>query len=1014
MKKLRAMGITGILFLAAMPLHAQQPPYLDFVQGLRAKGHPDLALEYMQDNLLKIAPPDLKKELPLEMAKARADMAQLETVPAKREALYAQAREELLAFLKENAKSPRAADANLELARLLSLQGKTFLTRGEREQQPEVGKTEKEKARLLFEDAGKRFDEAASFITAQLGRADLNDKDKHFLTQAKMRTELEQGINLLYLFLAYDDEAGKARADAAKKAREALKKIGDGDDKNSLTWVAQAWLGRYFYETEDFRAAKTTLQKVMDEKSPQADAGRRLAKYDYLLLLNRDAENKNALADKVKLGEQWLKEYPNYLSSPEGLGVRFQLAEAYYEQALKSPTASPAQRKLFDLAEQLFNDLERTENEFTPQARERKMEIVYTRSAGRSKGDIHKLNNFEECYLRAQVEIGQMNKEAKDQKKKPDPKLKAADLEKRRQKHIDDMTLALNRALDLVDDKTPVKDVIETRYLLTFLYLNELKDPYRAALLGEDLVRRAPTADRAGIAAAYALEAYYQIVAADQGKEEPDAKDVEADQRRIRQFAALMEKALPADPATDRARHFLGSFALKENDLPEAIRLFSQITPGYPAYTFTEYQLAIAALQYQEELDKQARDENKPLEEKNRVFRQQALDALKRIPELPAGADAVTTQFYFYGKLDLTKLLFATGQYEHMAALSAHLKERYEGTKDKPGAKAKLEENVCKKIEATLEVLPVYVDYGKADAQYQEAHYDKVRELLDPRVKELMESKLQSTLDGKIIRAILVMDLRANVQDGETERAGEILKLLLKNKSFPNLQATAVILEELGHQFDNQLEVLQKKGSSAQNELAKKAKNFAAFHKQAAELLAEFPPPKAEGDKQVDPKELGFYHYVQILCIREMRLGKQFDAAREKLKKEMTSAWGKNNLELKKELYCLWEDEEKYAVAAKAWNDLLISLQKMEKTEKLRDLYYESYFHLVWSAFKSGQHSKEAAKKKDYIKKAATLLVNLQKSKPLYAKSTLEKLDELRKKEPELDDACKEVEKSLQ
>jgi hypothetical protein len=1007
MTYLRATVIVGVLFVTDMPLKAQQPPYLEFVQGLRAKGHPDLALEYMQDHLMKVGSPQLKKELPLEMAKARADMAQLETVAARREKLYAAAREELLAFLKENAKSPRAADASLELARLLTLQGKTFLSRSEREQQPEVRKADMDKARSFFEDADKRFQESAKLIVDQLSRAELTDKDKQSLAQARSRADLEHAINLVNLFLAYDEDAGKVRADAAKKAQETLKKIAGGDEKNAVTWVARAWLGRYYYETEDFRSAKTTLQKVIDDKSPQGDMGRRLARYFYLLLLNKDSENKNALADKVKVGEQWLKDYPNYSTTPEGLGVRFQLAEAYFDQAMKSP-ATPQGLRLFGSAEKIFDELERARNEFTDQARERKMEIVYTRSADRSKGDINKLMTFEECFLRARVEIGQMNKEEKDQKKKPDPKLKPADLEKRRQKHIDNMAVALNRALELVDEKTPPDDLIEARYLLTFLYLNELKDPYRAAILGEDLARRAPASDRAGIAGAYALEGYYQILNEDQGKEEPDAKDVEADQRRIRHLAAYMDKALPTDPATDRARHLLGSFALKENDLPEAIRTFSQITPAYPGYTFAQYQLALAATQYQEELEKQARDENRPLGEKDRAYRQLAMDALQRIPELGAGADSVTTQFYFYGKLDLAKLLFTSGKYDEMAALNTGLKERYEGTKDKPGLKAQLkDEGARKKIEATLNVLPIYVAYGKADAQYQEGHYDKVRELLDPLVEKLKDNALPELQDGKIARAILVMDLRANIQEGETKGPAEILKLLLKNKTFQDLQATAVILDELGHQFDDQLDVLRKKGSSARGQLDKTAKNIAAFHKQAAELLADIRPPK-------DAKELGFYHYVQILYIREMRLGKQFDAAREKLKKEMSSTWGKNNLELKKELYCLWEDEEKYAAAAKAWNDLIISLQKMEKTEKLRDLYYESYYHLVWSAFKTGQHSTEAAKKSDYIKKAANWLVSLQQSKPLYAKTTLEKLEELRKREPELDSACKELEKSLQ
>ena len=101
---------------------------LRFVHELRARGYSDLAREYLE-RLSKTASPELKRELPLEMALTNMEAANDEPDSGKRLALYAQARDDLQKFLADNPNHPRAADARFEIARATTLQGKTQLSR---------------------------------------------------------------------------------------------------------------------------------------------------------------------------------------------------------------------------------------------------------------------------------------------------------------------------------------------------------------------------------------------------------------------------------------------------------------------------------------------------------------------------------------------------------------------------------------------------------------------------------------------------------------------------------------------------------------------------------------------------------------------------------------------------------------------------------------------------------------------------------------------------------------------
>ena len=96
--------------------------------GAAHQGKPDLALEYLQ-RISKNASPELLKELPLELAKAKLDAAGEEPDSGKRLSLYSDARDELQKWLAANPTSPRTGEVKLDIAQVAVMQGRTQLSR---------------------------------------------------------------------------------------------------------------------------------------------------------------------------------------------------------------------------------------------------------------------------------------------------------------------------------------------------------------------------------------------------------------------------------------------------------------------------------------------------------------------------------------------------------------------------------------------------------------------------------------------------------------------------------------------------------------------------------------------------------------------------------------------------------------------------------------------------------------------------------------------------------------------
>jgi tetratricopeptide (TPR) repeat protein len=977
-----------------------------FVNELRARHYHDLALQYLE-RLSKDPSPELKRELPLELAKTRLETAADEPDSGRRLAIYGQALAELQTFLKENPTHPRAGEVNLDIAQVAVLKGKTQLSRALLQDSLEARVAEGLKARASLEGAGQELRRAAADLDARLAklpqpRTPAERAVRKRLEDERLRAELSVGLNLFDQAQTFLDE-GKTdvlleRAKKVQEAQKVLEKVAAGDPVSPLVWQARAWLGRCQHELGDPRKARAKYLEILEAGRVAAE-GQRLARYFRLLVIkdNPDPEEKpRAAAMIIDRAEAWVLDYPSYLNTPEGYGVRYLLAEMLLAEA-ENPKAPPGKRqKCLADARRLVRAIERTENDFTDRARRLKIGVI--QKQGGFTRPVASLKGFEDCYVRAQFEILQMGEDARRAKDEKE-------LEKARKGRVDTVIRALERGLAQPDAQTPSPEVNNARAMLAFYCLGAGR--YREAVrVGEEFARRDPRSSQAITAAVYALQAYVKMVA----QREARFEDVREDRAGMLALAKYMEGRWPRELAGDLARHQIGLLLLREKNYPEAVRKLGAVTAAYPSYAFAQLQLADCAF----EAEKEGLE---PLPgDKPGDYRRRAVEALRRIPDGVVGPDPSTNYVYLLGKARLGRELFKEKKYKEMGELASALRARLPGLAldaDKAAHEKRYEQ-----VRSELADLTLYAQYGLAEAELARGDHAAVARLVDPLVAEVNEGKLpELKKNPQLALALLSMGLKSNIQLGKVAQTRAVLQALRATAAEDGGDAAGGtgILKQLVGLIHQQVGELRKKGDK--DTLKKAVEGFTAIlddlikqqktptpefmlllgqcyggmdqHGKAAALLEKVPEPRAAaGAARPDPKAVSLYRGVQILLVRELRLTGDKDkvAQASKLLDEVLGTkekpgWGAGDLSALKERGLLLEASGQYAEAySKVWVGLVRQLVRVAGTDNAKKEHYlECYYHLVYCYYKHAQGMSDAGKKADAIKAAAVQVVQLEK-----------------------------------
>jgi hypothetical protein len=978
--------------------HAQEPYAEDmkFVRELRSRGYSDLAREYLQ-KLAKNAPAELKKELPLEIALTNLEAANDEPDSSKRLSLYAQARAECETFLKGNPNHPRAAEARLEIARATTLQGKTQLSRALLEEDVPTRVAEGLKARATLLEAFNQLKQLPSTPETELAKGlNLFDQAQTYLNTGSDKELLERGKKM-------------------QEANKVLEKVAEGAANDKVTWQARAWVARSIQELGEPKKARDKYLEITDATGPDAKDGRRLARYFLLLAAKetKEAPGKRPVEGYIiERATDWIRDYPSYARTPEGYGVRYLLAETLLAESENPKLTKPERDALIARARRYLRDVERSENDFTDRAK--RLKIAAMDKQGLFKNRIDTLKTFEDCFVRAQYEQMQMGEDAKKYKDNPE-QLKAT-----RKQRIDAILQALQSGLKKPDvPQSASPELNNARVLLAYYLLEQGK--YKEAIeVGEGFARREPKYSQAATAAVYALLAYGQMIAErERNASDPKAlqgdKQHQEDKQHMLELAKYMEDRWPKERAGDLARHEIALRLLREEKYPEAIEKLAAITPTYPSYIRTQYALAHACLQQAEQ------DKDK------KVYRERALAVLVALPDPQADADAETNRDYVQAKATLARELAKEKKFAELDALMKALLPRLgtlrlvdDPTKDK---------ELRSKFEDSLVQLSLYSTASQADAEFKGAKYAAVTKRLDPVVDQFLADKLPQLKESGMAAAVFGLDLKANVQLNNIERAKVTIKALqaLQAEKGGENNTTAVLSQLVGL-ITQQVEELRKKGdkdnlkktqdgfTSILNEVAggqRKptpklalllAKCYAGMdeHRKAAELLKPFAIQPAG-----DGPEAPLHRAIQLLLVQELRETKATDKAKLLLDEIMGSrekpGWGAKNLDAQELRIMLMEDEGQYGQAALMCDRFVTQLVRRLDDNKLKEYYFKFYYHLVYCIYKNGQALDNSEQKAKAIKDAAQRMVTLHNRQGGFGSDESRKrFEELLEKEPEL------------
>ena len=815
-----------------------QRPHLDLVRGLRKESMPDLALKYLDQLSGEKPDPGIEIMLPLEYARTWLDLAAIENEEGKRSALISQAKRKLEVFIAANPKHQLAPQANVELARLLSVQGKTLIRKARRLEDKNEQKTAMDNARPILKSASDKYLATVGLIDAQIKQLDsdtspVGKKLLRELKEFRLTSQLDQGINLFSMGDTYIGDETKdvdERGKAYSSAKKIFERIMYEDDKLPICWIARAWSAQSDMKAGDEGAGNKTMNELLLKKNvPAAAAGIRVGRY-FTILNNFENSAKDPaknFLDLEKNTTEWLRDYVPYRDTAEGQGARYYLALSkrflgasaiLRDKNNKITGITVAGKARFEEAQRLLKDLSEGDNEFSERATRTRSQILVTIADADGHGDappLESLGTFERCYLMAQVQAARFNQFKTGGGKSPPPE---ADVKKEEHRRFLSAIGYLEHGLTLANaSKDSVREIFSAKLFLVGCYF-QLKMYPQAAVLSEFIARENPGMSKASTAGMVAVQAYNQSQidlrrqkAKVQMPEDPDEQKkfeaiwdakFKADVEHIRRAATFMVKQWKDEAAADESRHILGFLAIREKKWEEAWTHYSEIQTGYVALQAARLELAgvMFTIVYPTDEVKDAKRFNQIAKDHIKLHEKQWTKTIALLEAVPMPAENCSLS-------DAIAFLDSRAQLARMYALEGSQAKAHKTAEAMLPAIGKFDvltdDNIAKLKEMypnlpvqkaslvfTAQNLLLNSIRALAYEQYEMGDHAGVAEKLNPLIEEIKKDFDKDTKadDNQAFQTLrksqkhtVVLALQSSVQDGKIDRASELIDILEKS-----------------------------------------------------------------------------------------------------------------------------------------------------------------------------------------------------------------------------------------
>jgi len=836
----RAFLALATVIAFATSSFAQSDSPLELVRALRAAGLVDLAvmkLEELRVNPARLTPAEAQI-IPLELARIRLEEASRETDDGRRATLIGQARGAFQEFLTNNPTHPMAAQANVEIARLLALQAKSRMSKGNR-LEGSAKALEYSRARPMLTEAMNRYQGAIVSLENRVKGLDEKDPLVAELNRSKAQAELD-AVVLQYDFamsFAGDDET-RQRGENLDKARKAFEKLIGKYSEKRIGYLANVWA----LQTADMlgdNKALPALERFVNAQRANKEAADaiRLAGFfgiEHTFAADVGKENPAQRFQRTeRAADQWLKSYPDARNTPEGLGARYRRAlmkeqlallpaNVRYEDAkTKSKDAADGPRRIVGItptaksmlqeANLMYKELTETDNEYSERAQRRRLtnQLIILEAEGNG-GDppLKSINTLEQAILAAQVQLARLM----------DEKVPAEQREAEQQKRAQRATAYLERGLRLATSKDSPRDIFDAQMLLV-RFLTQNGRAVEAAILGEGLARNNPKVTKAALAAQLSIYAYNAALAKLQeagGAEE----DAEADVARIKTLAQFAETTWPTDGPTDGIRHVLGYYQANREpkDLEAAWATYSRIGAGYADLYQARRELAGAMFYLVRPDEKESRKYREALLDnigKRAAQWKATVGALEALHDPAASASAHEAESWAGAKTMLAQLYYLAGDYKKV---DDTVKAIVESAKKFTSLEDKKRDDLA----FTARVLKYNALQAVAADFIRAKDFAKVGETLKPELDALrQELKLAAPAEPppgfdrmrKAQRDFLIAAMAGYVQNKDVPAASELLDELQSTGG--SLESNIAVMQQLVTAIQTQIEGLNKEGKKA-------------------------------------------------------------------------------------------------------------------------------------------------------------------------------------------------------
>jgi hypothetical protein len=835
--------LAGCLFLTT-PLAAQLPSPYELVRGLRTAGLVDLAAQRLEELKAKpgaLNPEDLKI-YSLELARTRLEQAAVEPDDAKRIALLGQARSEFDTFIKTQPQHPLIVQANVEIARLLALQGKAQLSKAKRSDEKSRPQ-EMTTARNLFQEAITNYQKATTALANQIKGMDAKSPLQQELEESRLQATLDTGILLTEQAQTFAEQ--RQKSDNILKAQKLFDQLADEHANHRVGKLAHVWSLQCQYEIVDPAKSVSTMEKYeqTNRNNRAANEAVRLARFfaiQHIFESDQWNQSKEQPLSRLSRADQaaarWLTAYPESRNTPEGLGARYRRAIIKEQQARLSggikidektnrvASMSADARRYFQEANAIYRDLSDTENEYADRAqRNRLTNQVMLLDADGKGGDppLNSIKTLEDGYLAAQIQQARLL-QAAERFRSEKSEMTAEQLMGEEKKREANALRYLERGLQKKSATDTPRDLFDAQMLLVH-YLTKTGRANEAAILGEALSQQNPRNPKAARAALLGIYAYNTSIA--QLKEAGAEEDVqEVDLSRLKNLAQFAEKTWPNDSATDGIRHVVAFYQNKEGALQEAWNTYNRIGTNYGSASQARREMAGVLFNLVRPTTKDAKAYRETLTKNIAAHGAQwkkTLNLLETLPVPTAATPTAEAESYLGAKTMLAQLYFMSGDYGKVDEVVKNLTTLVPTLKE-------LDEKKRDDLSFRAQSLRYNSVQGKLAELVRTQKFDQIPAMLDPELIKLKEAlKTPAPSDPpagfdilrKAQRDLIIGSMAAFVQNKQIDRANELLDVLKSTGS--NLESNLAVLRQLSSSIRTQIDGLRKETKTAEaDELA--------------------------------------------------------------------------------------------------------------------------------------------------------------------------------------------------